>query len=142
MDRRRDDRRDNRDHRDSAPQRNVSYPDRGERQVTRIEKGRDSARSTAADTNDWKAERDRLQSTLVQDGVVKDYGRREDRGRHFPAVDASHLRPHVDFKNREARSNVRGRQDENTPVRPNRKPLPPLKPIDRTKVCSSRESWQ
>jgi histone deacetylase complex subunit SAP18 len=146
-------RRDNRgaDLRDSLPSRNVvSLSEKqGERQVTRIvDERRDSGRNEPvlnSNNNDWKADREKFAaSNLVQEGVVKDYGRRDDRSRNFPAVDANHLRPHVDFKHRDGgrderqNNNFRNRgpiDDAQGRPPPNRKPLVPLKPIDRKKRC-------
>jgi hypothetical protein len=164
MDRRRDGprddyRRDNRgDLRDSLTTRNVSLAEKqAERQVVRIERRdlrNEQPVSSGSDNNDWKADRDKFASTLVNEGVVRDYGKRDDRGngRNFPANDANHLRPHHDFKNQQQHqqhrdgpgnnSNFRGRggPDNNTdslgrPLLNNRKPIPPLKPIDRKKRC-------
>jgi hypothetical protein len=165
MDRRRDDsrdfRRDNRgDLRDSLPSRNVSHSEKQpERQVVRIERrdfGRNEPVPNGSDNNDWKADRDKFASTLVNEGVVRDYGKRDERGngRNFPTGEVSHLRPHHDFKNhhqqqhqqRDDRANNnnnfqrRGPPDNNNdslgrPPINNRKTVPLLKPIDRKRRC-------
>jgi len=150
MDRRRadDHRRDNRgaDLRESLSTRNVVPENKGGRQVVRIER-RDIGITEPvlnSNNNDWKADRDKFAaSNLVHEGVVKDYGRRDDRSRNFPAVDANHLRPHVDFKHRDGGRDDRGPNNnfrnrgpiDDAQGRPplNRKPLIPLKPIDRKK---------
>jgi hypothetical protein len=149
MDRRKDGprddfRRDNRgDLRDTIASRNEKP---GERQVVRIDRRDLGPRNESGpDNNDWKADREKFASTLVNEGVVKDYARRDDRNhRNFPSGDPSHLRPHHDFKQHQQRegpgnNNFRGRggPDNTDGGRPllNRKPIPPLKPIDRKKRC-------
>jgi len=152
MERRRDDHRldyRSRDVRDSQSSRNATLERQAERQVVRIERrdlGRnDSAPSLNADNNDWKADREKFASTLVNDGVVRDYGKRDERGRNFPATNARDLRPHIDFKHRNEGGNNNFRRPDynnnnpnnNDSTRPpvNRKPIQPLKPIDRKKRC-------
>jgi len=152
MDRRRDDHRlDNRsrDARESQTTRNVtlaeSQAERGpDRQVVRIERrdlGRnESTPSNGSDGNDWKADREKYQNSLVAEGTVRDYGKRDDRARNFPATNVRDLRPHVDFKHRNEGGNNNFRRgpdnNNNDSTRPiNRKPITPLKPIDRKKRC-------
>jgi len=157
MDRRRDDRdyrRDNRDLRDALPSRTVSEK-QPERQVVRIERrdiGRNDTNLPSTSSDDWKADREKFASTLVTEGVVRDYGKRDERGngRNYPTGEANNLRPHHDFKNQQQHQQPHQQRDGNNNSSfqrrgpdnnndslgrpPIRKPIP-LKPIDRNKRC-------
>jgi len=136
----------------------VSYPDRNdqrdrnqghdlrerpsERQVERtgntntsnnFSRDRTNINDPGPDSRDWKVDRDRLQNSLKNESEVRerDYGKRDNRERKFPNVEAGNLRPHAEFKQQ---SNFGRRNTDETRQLGLRKSIPTPK-IDRKKRC-------